>query len=295
MIKKLLIVFLLFSAVNALTIDELLEPKPLKGRANHLEVVEEYKIEKKNIVQKQAQSEAQKELKNEDENSKLAQKEKSANATFADLSLKNIAQDIAQELNIDQTKINSDIAILWAATCERSETIKYTIYKLSNPDEDKPNDSAVKKILKPIANFASLAGASVSSDPYIATSALIGGSLVNAFSKSDKEFNYRFSKVSDADMVLLVRKIDELQKKLLDLYVEYKTKEQIAKMTQENYVKREEIYKSAQKLSNEELTVADAYYRNAKSQAQKAHDDFMVSRSVLENLVGLDALKKIEQ
>ncbi len=288
--KQLMIfLFLISLSAQALTLDDLKEPKPLMGRASYLETVEEAKAQKEIVVQKQVQTET-----NTEKVEKLA-KEKDENATFADLSLKNIAQDIADELNIDQAKINSDIAILWAATCERSETIKYTIYKLSNPDEDKPNDSAVKKILKPIANFGTLAGASFAGDPYLATGALIGGGLINAFTKDDKEFNYRFSKVSDADMVLLVRKIDELQKKLLDLYVEYKTKEQIAQMAQDNYLRREEIYNKVQNLSKEELTVADAYYRDAKNQAQKAQDDFMISRSVLENLVGLDALKKNEE
>ena len=53
--------------------------------------------------------------------------------------------------------------------------------------------------------------------PFVATTALIGGGLANAFMKDDKEVNYRFSKVSDADMVLLVRKIDELQKTIDEL------------------------------------------------------------------------------
>ena len=287
--RIILILFLILSQVKALTLDDLKEPRALMGRASYTETVEERKIEKQIVIQKQAQEEKV------TQKTETIAKEKNENSTFADLSLKNIASEIADELNIDQSKINSDIAILWAATCERSETIKYTIYKLSNPDEDKPNDSVVKKILKPIANFGTLAGASFAGDPYLATGALIGGGLINAFTKDDKEFNYRFSKVSDADMVLLVRKIDELQKKLLELYVEYKTKEQIAQMAQDNYFKREEIYNKVQNLSKEELTIADAYYRDAKSQAQKAQDDFMISRSVLENLVGLEALKKIEE
>ena len=195
----------------------------------------------------------------------------------------------------EQMKINSDLAVLWAATCEKSETIKYTIYKLSNPDEDKPNESTMKKILKPIANFSSIAGASVAGDPIAATSALIGGGLVNAFMKDDKELNYRFSRVSDADMVLLVRKIDELQKKLLDLYIDYKTKEQLVKLTSENFKKSEQMYKLAQNKPREELIISDVAYRSAKAHAQKAQDEYMTSRAILENLVGIDALKKIEE
>ena len=95
-------------------------------------------------------------------------------------------------------------------------------------------------------------------------------------------------------MVLLVRKIDDLQKKLLDLYIDYKTKQQLANMTEENLKKREDIYKSSQNKSKEELVISDVYYRTAKTNAQRAQDEYITSRAILENLVGLDALKQIE-
>lgn len=257
----------------------------LKEEENNLEAVVENNIESTENV------ESAENIENENAENTISQ----ASTGYADLSLKKLAQDVSYELDLDEARTASDLAILWAAATERSETMKYTIYKLSNPDEDKPNESTIKKILKPIANFSTLAGASVAGDPYMATGALIGGGLVNAFMKDDKEYNYRFSKVSDADMVLLVRKIDELQKRLLDLYTDYKTKEQLALMTKENFEKREEIYNASQGKSKEELIIADVYYKNAKTSAQRAQDDFLTSRAILENLVGAKALKEIEK
>ena len=52
----------------------------------------------------------------------------------------------------------------------------------------------VKKILRPIANFSSIAGASVAGNPFAATGALIGGGLANAFMKDDKELMARCGK-----------------------------------------------------------------------------------------------------
>ncbi|MBQ3102614.1 MAG: hypothetical protein IJB79_09270 [Candidatus Gastranaerophilales bacterium] len=288
--KFLLNILFLNSFCYAINVSDLVEPMPLEGRLSNTNKVESRKVQ---VVKKDEQK-AQ--LLPTIDEKKISEKSvNETNSNYADLSLKRIADDIAWELEEDSMEINSDIATLWSATVDRSETMKYAIYKLSNPEEDKPNESTMKKILKPIANFSSIAGASVAGDPIVATSALIGGGLVNAFMKDDKEINYRFSKVSDADMVLLVRKIDELQKKLLDLYVDYKTKEKLAKMTQENFEKREEIYKLAQNKSKEELTIADVYYRKAKTASQKAQDEYMTSRAILENLVGIEALKKIEQ
>lgn len=288
MIKKILIIFLLTLTSYGIDLSQLNEPKPFEGRLSNTDKVEtNHKVEQ-NIQESRAQI-ASPEL-NETET-----KQEESISNYADLSLKRLANDVCYELEEDSIKINSDLAILWSATTARSETMKYTIYKLSNPDEDKPNQSTIKKILKPLASFSSIAGASVSGNPFAATGALVGGGLVNAFMKDDKEVNYRFSKVSDADMVLLVRKIDALQKKLLDLYVDYKTKQQLVKMTEDNFKKREEIYKISQNKSKEELMMADVYYRGAKVNMEKALDDYNTSHAILENLVGAEALKKIEK
>ena len=301
----LFIYILLFSASYALTLDDLTEPKPPMGRISNSERVESKTetVQKKEEVkvqllpQKNSEEVVENNEQTESKEEKTVQKKETneINASYADLSLKRLASDISYELELDSAKTNSDLNILWAAATERSETMKYTIYKLSNPDEDKPNESVMKKILRPIANASSVVGASVSSDPYLATGAIIGGGLINAFMKDDKEINYKFSKVSDADMVLLVRKIDELQKKLLELYSDYKTKEKLANMAKENLDKRELIYKKSQNKPREELVIADVYYRSAKTNYLRAQDELTIARAVLENLVGTDALEKIEQ
>lgn len=293
-----------FAPVFALEVEDLTEPKPFLGRISNSEKIEsniEYNAKKPDTKVNLKKEAKQNQLTSgKKENSKkeevLEEKTNTAiNSNYADLSLKRLAEDVSVELEIDSAKTTADLSILWAAATERSETMKYTIYKLSNPDEDKPNESIMKKILRPIANISSVAGASISSDPYIATGALIGGGLINAFMKDDKEINYKFSKVSDADMVLLVRKIDELQKKLLDLYFDYKTKEQLMKMAKENLDKKEAAYKNSQNKTKEELVISDVYYRTAKTNYQRAEDELTIARAVLENLVGKDALEKIEQ
>jgi len=282
------------SKTCALTFDELNEPIDLMGRLGNSNSVEKRKT-KEEVLKKEEEISKNAQLEDENYLNENTEIISATNANYADLSLKKLALDVSYELELDELDTNSDLSILWNAAVERSETMKYAIYKLSNPDEDKPNDSTIKKILKPIANISSLAGASVTGDPFVATGALIGGGLVNAFMKDDKEANYRFSKVSDADMVLLIRKIDTLQKKLIDLYMDYKTKQKLFVLEEENAKKREEIYQLAQNKTKEELTIADVYYRNAQIKAKKAQEDFLSARAILENLVGIQALSQIEQ
>ena len=214
---------------------------------------------------------------------------------YADLSLKRIAIDISDEIEEEQSTILEDLSTLWVAAAQKSETLQYTIYKLSNPDADKPNESLIKKIVKPIASFSTIAGTTFAANPFMASGALIGGNLLSALtSNASQEINYQFSKVNDADMVLLVRKIDDLQKKLLNLYIDFKTKERVYKMSLDNLDKREKIYKSMQNKTKEELILADVYYRNAQNAASKAKNEYYASKTILEQLVGSEAVSEIQ-
>lgn len=219
--------------------------------------------------------------------------------TYADLSLKQISKDVIGEMDIESPEILSDLSILYNSAVQRSETIKYAIYKLSNPDEDKPNESAVKRILRPIASFSTIAGTALSANPYMASGALIGGGLLNAFSSNDKEVNYKFTKVNDADMVLLVRKIDELQKNLLNNYMNYRNQKELLKLSMQNLENRRNIYNSIQKnsknITREQMIIADTYYRNAQNTLKKAQAEYNLSRVILENLAGKEALSEIEK
>lgn len=218
--------------------------------------------------------------------------------TYADLSLKQISKDVIEEMDIESPEILSDLSILYNNAIQRSETIKYAIYKLSNPEENKPNESAIKRILKPIASFSTIAGTALSANPYMASGALIGGGLMNAFSGDDKEANYKFTKVNDADMVLLVRKIDELQKNLLNNYINYITQKELLQLSMQNLENRRKVYNAMQtgekKATREELIVADTYYRNAQNTVKKAQAEYNLSRVILENIAGKEALKEIE-
>lgn len=217
------------------------------------------------------------------------------NLSLKDLNIKYLSNEITDEMNADSAKVLSDLSILYNGAIRRSETIRYAIYKLSNPEENKPKEGAVKKILKPIASFSSIAGTAMSDNPYMAAGALIGGGLIGAMTSDDKAVNYKFTKVNDADMVVLVRKIDELQKKLLFLYMDYISAKEVNKSAEDNLQKRKIMYEEAQKSgSREQLIIADSYYRNAQEYSIKAKAKYDLARTILENLTGKEALDTIE-
>ena len=215
------------------------------------------------------------------------------NLTYADLSIKRISAEIAQSLEIDYDIMLADLSILWQGAATNSDTIKYALYKLANPDKDKPDNSAIKKVLTSIASMSSLVGATTG-NPLLACASLIGGNTLGIMSQDTKALNYKYTKVNDADMIILVRKVDELQQKVVNAYFDYMTTRNIFEMTQDMAEKRQLNYDRAQNSSREIILITDAYYRESLNQLAKAKGDFADARSRLEQLVGKDIFKQFE-
>lgn len=214
--------------------------------------------------------------------------------TYSDSTIKDLSKEVSKLIEFDKSEMLEDIQILWAGTASKSETIKFALYKLSNPDADKPNDNIVKKIIRPLVGFTSIAGAGFMS-PVAATSTLMSGSLINSLSFDDKDLNYKYTKINDADMIVLIKKVDDLQQRVISDYYDYMTAIQLVKMSTATLKKRAINYELAKKESNESLLIADAYYRVALDNKAKMELEFLSQRAALEQLAGPDALREFEQ
>ena len=56
--------------------------------------------------------------------------------TYADLSIKKISKEISDNLNLKSNDMMKDLSLLWRGAAVKSDTIKFALYKLSNPDAD---------------------------------------------------------------------------------------------------------------------------------------------------------------
>lgn len=217
-----------------------------------------------------------------------------ANLTYADLSIKRISKEISQNLQIDYDEILADLSLLWQGAATKSDTIKFALYKLSNPNADKPDHSSVKKVLSTIANMSTLIGAGTG-NPLLSCASLIGGNTLGILSQDNKSLNYKYTKVDDADMIILVRKIDNLQQKVVDMYYDYMTTRELYNMRSEMAKRRHFNYNQAQNSSKEIIIISDAYYREALDMQRKAKGTFADKRAQLEQLVGSDTFKQFEE
>ena len=213
--------------------------------------------------------------------------------TYADLSIKKMALEVSKSVEVDYTEMMEDLSLLWQGAATKSDTIKFAIYKLSNPDKDKPDSGAVKKVLTTIAGMSTFLGAGTG-NPILASAALIGGNTLGIMSQDTKALNYKYTQVTDADMIILVRKIDELQQKVVDMYYDYITARQLYDMTTEMVQQRHEVYKRSQNLTKEVILITDTFYREALDEQIKARGSFFEKRSRLEQLVGNDIFRQFE-
>lgn len=224
---------------------------------------------------------------------KVIGQDKIENLTYADLSIKRISSEISQSLEIDYKDMLGDLSILWQGAATQSDTIKYALYKLANPDKDKPDNNAIKKVLTSIASMSTLLGATTG-NPLLACASLVGGNTLGIMSQDTKALNYKFTKVGDADMIILVRKVDELQQKVVDCYFDYMTTREILNMTEKMAKRRNDNYEKAQNTTREVILITDAYYRESMDLLAKARGNYTDARARLEQLVGTDVLKQFE-
>lgn len=281
--KFVLILALLIISLPAMaetTLEDLKDSKPHAYRVGTTDDIEiEYKI--KDAINT-------KNVKNADKQTNLE------GLTYADLSIKKISREISKELEIDNAEMMGDLSMLWQGAATKSDTIKFAIYKLSNPDADKPNDKSVKKVLSTIASMSTLVGAG-SGNPLLATGSFFTGSMLSIMGQDTKAMNYKYSKVNDADMIILVRKIDDLQQNIVNKYYDYMTARQVLKRTTKMVNERHNNYKLAQNGKRELVIIADAYYRDSLDMQMKARNEYFSKRAALEELVGTDVFNQFEQ
>ena len=216
--------------------------------------------------------------------------------SYGELSIKNLSKEIAYDLECEEQDMIADLSLLWQGAASQSDTINFALYKLANPDADKPNKSTVKNMLKTVASMSTLLGAGMS-NPLLAGTSLIGANVLGIMGQDTKALNYKYSKVTDADMIILIRKIEDLQQKTVDLYYDYmNAKEQLtqtAKLSQQ----RKERFELAQKnnVSREIIVITDSYYRTAMDKQRTAQSEFLSKRAALEQFVGNETFTQFEQ
>lgn len=284
--KKILITALILNLilpVSAISLDDVAMPKQPAYRTGLSEEPE------KEYMEVKAEDKVKQEYVKKD-----AEQFDVSDLTYADLSIKQISREVAADLELDQEDMVGDLSVLWQGAASQSDTINFALYKLANPDEDKPDEKSVKKVLTTIASMSTLVGAGMG-NPLLAGGSLIGGNILGIMSQDTKALNYKYTKVTDADMIILVRKIEDLQQRTVDLYYNYMMARKRLKMIEQITADRKKNYDLSQTMSKEVILITDAYYRTALDNQMKARSDYYAKRAALEQFVGNDTFAQFEK
>ena len=115
-------------------------------------------------------------------------------------------------------------------------------------------------------------------------------------SQDTKALNYKYTKVTDADMILLIRKVEDLQQNAVNLYYDYMTAKNQLDMTSKLVNERKRRFETAQKsnAAKELVVITDAYYRTALDKQRSAKSEFFSKRAALEQFVGNETFTQFE-
>lgn len=224
------------------------------------------------------------------------------------------AQGVSNELRDNQELVAKDIAMLWQGAVEHSGSIRYAIEKLSRRDASgKPveNDRFVKRMIQSVANLGGVATSMITGTP----TGLIGSSMVEDLLLEDPTANPALSRVTDADMVILAKEIEELQSKVIESYYRYRQAQERWKLAQEaestlaKYLDASEKPEPAiinAKMVNSQPGSADpqseimqnmmnAIFDSTQRDQIQAKQAYIAARNELALISGPDALQALEQ
>ncbi|MDD3593309.1 MAG: hypothetical protein PHX18_01645 [Candidatus Gastranaerophilales bacterium] len=227
----------------------------------------------------------------EEVNNIISQEKKQQKRIF-DKENRAIAVEIEKELEKQRPEVLADLNILWVNAVERSETIRYAIMKLSNPNGEEVKKSGIKKVLAPIAGVMPMVG-QAAMNPALSASSIIGGGLLGTVLSDD--INAKLSKVNDADLIILAKAVDNLQQDLIYNYFGYINAYREYDYSVKLSDKAQKKYEEMNRKNSSNIELADSFYREALDNQYKLRQEFLMKRVVLEQMVGNEALLEVEK
>lgn len=204
---------------------------------------------------------------------------------------------IYNEIRDEEELSMANIGMLWEAAVERSGTIRYAIEKLSRRDATgKPveGDNFSKRMLGNLVHLGGVAGSMWTGTP----AGLIGSNMIQDIMTGTPQ-DPTTTRVTDADMVILAKEVEELQSNLITLYYNYKHAKEKLALAEEA---QRTINKHCDYAAAETNPQTEALKPLMQSLVESAHQDVLnaqqnlaSSRSALSGVVGPAAVAALDE
>ncbi|MEI3254177.1 MAG: hypothetical protein V8R83_02505 [Candidatus Gastranaerophilaceae bacterium] len=163
-------------------------------------------------------------------------------------------------VNLQQKKDLEDIDMLWKATVENNNIIKFAMKKLSvPPNQQRYHSSILAKSVSALVNGASFIPAMFGADYMIQSASYATGRLANNYLA--KANNPKEIPLTDTELIELAGMIESLQDQIINSYYNYKMSLNQIKDTRQRLVLYNKNYSQALKSDNQmEIVVSGAMY-----------------------------------
>lgn len=186
-----------------------------------------------------------------------------------------------------------DIELLWKATVEKNDLIKFTMKKLNTPESmRRMHSSLMAKSVSALVYGASFLPTFSGADPLIQSASFTTGRLANNF--LNKEQVKKEPPLTDTELIQLAGTIENLQDEIISEYYGYKGALNKLKDTRTRIILYNKNYADAIKNNNNmEIIISSSLYDDMLMQEfsqEQAAKKYYLS---LERLAGKDAVDKL--
>lgn len=196
-------------------------------------------------------------------------------------------------IDMQQNDELKDLELLWKATVENNNLIKFTMRKLNTPDSQKRlHSSLMAKSVSAILYGATFLPSFMGADPLVQSASFTTGRLANNF--LNRNSTPQAAPLSDTELIELAGTIENLQDTIISAYYNYKGSLNKLKDTRAKMILYNKNYASAiQKNDELEIVISSALYDDMKMQEFRQEQTAKKYYLELERLAGKDAVDKL--
>ncbi len=204
---------------------------------------------------------------------------------------RNVVEDLIKMQKEEEVK---DIELLWHATIENNQLIKFTMNKLNTPESQRRlHSSIMAKSLSSLIYGASFIPMFMGSNAMVQSASFSAGRMANNFLNKDASTGQQ-APITDTELIQLAGTIEELQEKIISSYYEYKGSLNKLKDTRSRIILYNKNYsKALQNNSVTELIVSSALYEDMQLQEYKQEQEAKKYYLSLERLAGKKAVDSL--
>ncbi|MFM7389981.1 MAG: hypothetical protein ACKO34_05090 [Vampirovibrionales bacterium] len=199
-------------------------------------------------------------------------------------------------LGDDAPEALGDLTLLWQEAVQRSDTINYALEKLARKEE--PNkaktekDLQTRRLMNGMAQIGGAAASLVTASPVGLMSGSFMGELLSSTAPDAKK------RLNDADMVILAKAIDELQRRVFDTYYQWRQTQQRLALLNDHVRTLQQV--QAQALKQAPLTEVATLQRSTTHVLQglerehlQLEQQLLQHRQHMQALAGMEVLSKL--